>query len=127
MLENRSFDHLLGHLDHSGLIPIGDTGTNRLDPLDATSTAYPSFAYQNDYDVRVDPGHSHADIVTQMQGTPPPLRADAITMNGFVKNYLDRLPEDSKDRVHRIMGCHTAEQARSPLHDLPSMVRVRAG
>ncbi len=111
MFENRSFDHLLGHLDHAGLPPITEGAVNLLDPADPSSTPFATFPYDSDFDVRTDPGHSHADIVCQLQGDGPTLRPDDIAMNGFVKDYLARLPADGKDRVREIMGWHTAAQA----------------
>ena len=72
MFENRSFDHLLGHLNHGGLSPLTHTETNRLRPQDLSSPAYPTYNYNNDYDVSVDPGRTHGDVVCQMQGGPPP-------------------------------------------------------
>jgi phospholipase C len=95
MFENRSFDHLLGHLSHGGLQPVDAA---RLLPSDA--------------DVSVDPGHGFRDVVRQLTGQPPPLDYAAITMDGFEANYRDRLVAKKQDpaRAGEIMGCHTAEQ-----------------
>src|SRR6476661_4830010 len=98
MMENRSFDHLLGHLSHDGLEPLGGTGFNPLDPTDSSpeSAGYHSHAYANDFDVSVDPGHCFEQIVLQVQGTEPPLKAGDLPMNGFVAAYRERLPEHSQ-------------------------------
>jgi phospholipase C len=95
MFENRSFDHLLGHLSHGGLQPVDPA---RMLPSDA--------------DVSVDPGHGFTDVVRQLTGKPPPLDFDAITMDGFEDNYRQRLVDQTTDPglSGEIMGCHTAEQ-----------------
>ncbi len=93
MFENRSFDHLLGHLSHGGLEP-----------------APPDRLLTSDADVTVDPSHGFEDVVRQLTGAPPPLLYDAITMSGFEDNYRSRLPATGSAGATEIMGCHTAQQ-----------------
>jgi phospholipase C len=93
MFENRSFDHLLGHLSHGGLEPVP---SSRL--------------LSSDADVSIDPGHGFEDVVRQLTGAPPPLVYEQITMNGFQDNYAARLPSDGSVPASQIMGCHNAPQ-----------------
>lgn len=113
MMENRSFDHLLGHLSHDGLQPVDGHAFNPLDPSESSAEppGYRSEAYINDFDVSVDPGHSFDQIALQMQGTEPPLRSGDLPMNGFVAAYRRRLPEHSEDLAGQIMKWHTGEQS----------------
>src|SRR5260370_338512 len=86
MLENRSFDHMLGFLGNGN----GLTGAefNVADPTQAGPKILVSkdAAYTGDLDI--DPSHRLEDINVQLFGTAlpssPPLAATNI---GFVKNY----------------------------------------
>jgi phospholipase C len=112
MLENRSFDHMLGHLDHGGLIPITEEISNLKDVSDPEGPRCKVHFWPTDQDVPVDPGHGFADVVRQLTGDDPPLRYDAIDMSGFAWNYGRRLAEHNNDPGLGcdIMGCHTAER-----------------
>src|SRR4051812_12786490 len=95
MFENRSFDHLLGHLSHGGLEPVD-----------------PARLLASDEDVSVDPGHGYADVVRQLTGEEPPLARENITMQGFEQNYRNLLVAQGKNpqAAPEILGCHTAAQ-----------------
>ena len=79
MLENRSFDHMLGFLPHpdatfAGLGPrthqnVGASGV----PIWATNDGRPDTA---------DPDHSNAGVLAQIAGF-----ADVPEMGGFVRSY----------------------------------------
>ena len=56
MLENRSFDHMLGDLGIAGVERPGSGTANRLDPGDSASPEYEAQWITGDEDVSVDPG-----------------------------------------------------------------------
>jgi phospholipase C len=112
MFENRSFDHLLGHLDHGGLEPVTEDWFNLKDPSDEAIGRCQAHFLATDSDVVVDPGHGFDDVVRQLTGADGPLSYDDITMGGFAWNYRQRLLDREEDPalICQIMGCHTAEQ-----------------
>src|SRR5260370_4068356 len=88
MLENRSFDHLLGYLEH----PAGSafdgiragTDTNPLDPSNPAAGVV--HAQKRDrLRLRVDPDHAHASVMGQL-GLSTNQNAQP-TNSGFVWNY----------------------------------------
>lgn len=115
MLENRSFDNMLGFLypDRSDFDGLSGAETNPLTARDGSTTPIsvwncetiaPETACMPD----PDPGELFADINMQIFGlhgrpgeTPP-------TMSGFVDNYLRRDPPPPD--VRQIMHCFTPEQ-----------------
>jgi len=115
MLENRSFDHMLGFLKSlnaniDGCSP-GQTGCdNHVDPLDHSSpkvTVDDSAVY-----VQVDPHHSIAWTTEQIYGYPkntqPP--ADAIpTMDGFIAAYVDDFSSGDTTGPTTIMKCFSPD------------------
>ena len=111
MLENRSFDHMLGHLSHGGLTPVTEETDNVKDVSDPGGPRCNVHFWRTDRDVTVDPGHEFADVVRQLTGDDPPLRYDAIDMGGFTWNYARQLVDRNLDPslACDIMGCHTAE------------------
>jgi phospholipase C len=85
MLENRSFDNLLGFLDHPRPeFPrlIAGAYSNPVDPADPTSRQVPVSADAG-YSLPVDPPHSHKSALEQLgvRGLGEP------RMNGFVSAY----------------------------------------
>lgn len=86
MLENRSFDHMLGFLDHPNVaFPRLMPGQypNRRNPADPTS---PATGVSDDaaYDLDVDPPHSHKSAMEQLN-----LRMGRqARMDGFVAAYV---------------------------------------
>lgn len=112
MLENRSFDHLLGHLDHGSLDPVTSALDNVQDVANPDGPRYPVHFLSSDGDVTVDPGHSHEDVTRQLTCAELPLSYDQINMGGFAWNYAKRLADKDGDpsRAGDIMGCHTADQ-----------------
>src|SRR5437868_4132599 len=88
VLENRSFDHLLGHLDH----PAGDQfdGTighpelgNHLQPSLTTSRWYPA-TDEATYTFPVDPDHEHYAVLEQLR------RIGDRRNTGFVASYVHK-------------------------------------
>jgi phospholipase C len=114
MLENRSFDHMLGFLkklnpDIRGCLPGAEGCSNPMDPTvqDSPSVTVDDSAVY----VQVDPHHSISWTTEQIygytKGTTPPEGAAAL-MNGFIKAYSDDFQEDP-DAGAGIMSCFAPE------------------
>src|SRR5258708_23836501 len=101
MLENRSFDHMLGFMKSDDYPIDGVNGDEaNLDP-DGVSVAVSKGAdFSGDF--QVDPGHHFPDVNTQIfgnrEGTGDP------TMKGFVKAYA-QMGGSSTKQSHSIMKC----------------------
>jgi phospholipase C len=107
MLENRSFDHMLGRLPGvNGVLARGGKVNpafgNLLDPATPTSTRYAAgapakFAVASEDISKAGfggPGHSYPDASVQVYGSKTPeagISAKAAPLNGFVQNYLGEL------------------------------------
>jgi phospholipase C len=94
MLENRSFDHMLGF--HAGVNGLKGNEFNLLDPTAAVSTANPAFFVSNGapfaFDVGEGPGHSLNDTNSQIYNNKNGPAAKFPALNqGFVKNYKQEL------------------------------------
>jgi phospholipase C len=133
MLENRSFDSLLGWLyekrsparnvpslrpgerAYDGLqgLRLQDyenvdaTGTIRVSPIrGARGLNVPNIA----------PGESFAEVTTQLFGTEKPAASDKPTMKGYVRDYADLLRRhglseaDVKRYADQVMQSHTPDQ-----------------
>jgi phospholipase C len=95
MMENRSFDHLLGFLRHDkpgypNLDRIEPTPSCPVDPtrpdgrrVAATATASAILA--------TDPDHSHQAVMLQMFGRPGTPGQGSATMSGFVASYQRKI------------------------------------
>lgn len=106
MLENRSFDHMLGMLkktrpDVNRCLPDQDGCSNHLDPADASSakiTVNDAAVYQ-----QADPSHSVDGTSQQIYGTPD---TNAVAnMDGFIASYLGKDDADGAT----IMNCFAPE------------------
>lgn len=104
MMENRSFDHVLGLLKRENDEIRGVLGDD-----------YVNFAYDNTVmpvsdgaayqgQLLIDPGHEYADVRAQMYGAGSVIATDP-TMSGFVQNY-EQLGGDGPT----IMMCFRPEQ-----------------
>jgi phospholipase C len=107
MMENRSFDHMLGYA-RSDSWPIealkGDE-TN-LDSNNGVAQVSNDAGYEGDF--TPDPGHAVFDTLTQLYGgANTPVTQDP-TMSGFVRSYEGKnlAPQDA----HRIMKCFSPEK-----------------
>jgi phospholipase C len=110
MLENRSFDCLLGKLHDKSASFDGLSGTEQ-NP-DAHGTPVPVWNSPGTAEATMripdpDPGELWTDINTQLFGNPiAPRPGQAPTMDGFVRNYLAQQPlnpnepYDSKSVMH---------------------------
>src|SRR6476646_5427266 len=85
MLENRSFDHLLGYLDYPGLEPLTDG--DHPNPAGTTPNA-PTIGVSHDAReiLRLDPPHSHVSVKQQVHR-----RRHGYAMDGFVNAYARKL------------------------------------
>lgn len=102
MMENRSFDHMLGFLQSSTYPIDGLSGSeSNLDDAGIAVNVSNDAAYVGD--LAHDPGHSHFDVRSQMFGTANPSITPVAPMTGFVKNY--RLHTGNVPTSHNIMKC----------------------
>jgi phospholipase C len=102
MMENRSFDHMLGFLASPEYPVEGLTGTElNLDFNSNPVTVSPDAAYSGD--LTTDPGHHVPDVNEQLFGNREVVDLDPAPMSGFVKNY-ERLT-NSATKGHNIMKC----------------------
>jgi len=115
MLENRSFDHMLGLLKRlnpevNGCLPNDAGCSNTVDPLDPTSASYT--VGENAVYVQVDPHHSIKWTTEQIYGYPvgtTPPEGAAPSMNGFISSYIDAFSGD-------VAGGATIMQCFAPEH-----------
>ncbi len=102
MMENRSFDHILGWLQSPEYQIDGLDGTQ----LNRDSTGEPvrvtnEAEYSGDYDPDV--AHDFLDVNQQIFETKTPAPGAAATMGGFVANYGD--VSQSVRKSHGVMKC----------------------
>jgi phospholipase C len=89
MMENRSFDHMLGYLDASNSAVVGITDAQRAGYANLFNAAPYAPAPRTDPAVPVDPLHEREDIRRQMRWNP----GDKM-MTGFVADYATVSPAD---------------------------------
>jgi phospholipase C len=100
MLENRSFDHMLGFLPYGGKLTGGEF--NPVDPADPHSER----VFVNNragYVSKVDPLHDLLSVNTQLFGSED-TSVDPAPMNGFVKSCIAAASGDVRTG-ETIMGC----------------------
>jgi phospholipase C len=106
MMENRSFDHMLGFAKSANWPIDGLTGneTNQ-DSAGGVAQVSNNAGYAGDF--TPDPGHSGFDTLTQLYGDPTTPVANQPSMNGFVRSYEGKTgnPGDA----HRIMKCFSPQ------------------
>jgi len=102
MLENRSFDHMLGWLQSPAYQIDGLDGTQfNLDSTGAKVVVTKDAEYSGDYDPDV--AHDFDDVTHQIFGTISPAADAQPTMSGFVADYGD--VSQSVDKSHHVMKC----------------------
>jgi phospholipase C len=102
MLENRSFDHMLGWLQSPTYQIDGLDGTQfNLDSTGAKVLATKDAEYSGDYDPDV--AHDFLDVSQQIFGTQNPSPDAQPTMSGFVADY--GAVSESVAKSHRVMKC----------------------
>lgn len=107
MLENRSYDHMLGFLGTGD--GLGGGEFNLVDPADPSServTVSNDAQYLGDFgEPAIDPSHEFTDVNRQVFGAHPvPNPLPTTTNHGFVKNYAG-LPGNTVAGGKRIMKC----------------------
>jgi phospholipase C len=104
MLENRSFDHMLGLLDHPKLPTVLDEPLeNPLDPATPGSPNHTAFALDGYTALDADPKHGFPDVMRQLTGRPEPWQAPyALTNNGFAWNYRTSAGAPGE----QVLGCY---------------------
>lgn len=105
MMENRSFDHMVGYLqsDNYPIDGLAGTETN-LDDNGAPVKVSNDAAYSGD--LASDPGHAHFDVRSQMFEGADPDTTPQASMSGFVKNYRRHTGDVAKS--HNIMKCFSS-------------------
>ncbi len=122
MLENRSFDHLLGYLS---LPPFNRTDVDGLKISDSAKylnhyngTDYSVFRLENpDRKLQDDPPHERYNIGIQLGKGPP------YEMNGFVSSYSDVANIDPSDKP-MVMGYYGADELPTTHFLAPVEVKV---
>ncbi|MET0938074.1 MAG: alkaline phosphatase family protein [Gaiellaceae bacterium] len=107
MLENRSFDHMLGFLDHGGLQPVTAEPLPNPDyPAVSNSPTHTAFALDSYDALHFDPKHGYSDVMSQLSATEGPWRAPyELTNTGFAWNYHKRRGAPGSE----VLGCYTPE------------------
>jgi phospholipase C len=88
MLENRSFDHMLGYLDYPPGTPFEGLRGREAEmenPLPDGRTLLPT--PDASYAIHPGPGHSHDDVMQQLLGSGDRERPYRLTNKGFAANY----------------------------------------
>src|SRR2546422_5648194 len=107
MMENRSFDHMLGFMK-AGDYPINGldgTETNPTATGEGTTLVNRDAAYSGD--LTTDPSHDFEDVIEQIYGTRHPAPGQVPNMQGFVQNYARFTHDDG--RAGRIMNCFSPD------------------
>jgi phospholipase C len=100
MLENRSFDHMLGYLKNGHELS-GDE-FNRIDPSDPNSEKV--YVNKNsDYINDIKPSHDFVDVEKQMFGKAGQV-IEPAPMNGFIYDYIETSKSDI-ETGKKIMEC----------------------
>jgi phospholipase C len=120
MLENRSFDHLLGFTFQGGLNAKGfpydlSTLPPNLDP-ETQQPVLPQEECEFSGDFYPDPGHDFEDVTTQLFNAPGPPHGNP-NMQGFVSAYFDmcgRFGNERPDRLSPAIQCRRIMNAYRP-------------
>jgi phospholipase C len=107
MMENRSFDHMLGFAQSASWAIDGLTGgeTNR-DSTGEVARVSSDADYGGDF--TPDPGHHVFDTLTQLYGDANTSVTQSPTMSGFVRSYEGKT--HSPQAAHRIMKCFSPQR-----------------
>jgi len=121
MLENRSFDHMLGFSGITGVDPFGDptifnagfdpSTTSNINPVTGLPVLVSAPADFQLKDVDEDPGHEFENTLVALCGsgavyTPVLGGYPAVDNSGFIQNYLD----NGSPTPERIMRCYDPRQ-----------------
>ena len=119
MLENRSFDHLLGFSGISGTDPVTGLKTT-VNGLSGTETnsyngKLATVSHPADYAMVVDPGHEFTDVLFQLSGPAATYTRGGqyppIDNSGFVASYAGVCSKVNQQRdVAEILKCYSPDQ-----------------
>ncbi len=108
MMENRSFDHMLGFMKAPGYDIEGlDPAALPYNEDSAENKIYASNNAQYTGDLAADPNHHFPDVTQQLYGTLQPAPGQQPDMSGFVLNY--EVKSGSAASGAHIMKCFKAE------------------
>jgi phospholipase C len=119
MLENRSFDHLLGFSGLVGTDAVSGlrTAVNGLTGKETNPNTggVATVSQPADYAMEVDPGHEFSDVLCQLSGPAakytPGASYPPINGSGFVASYAEVCAKANKQRdVAEIMKCYSPDQ-----------------
>jgi phospholipase C len=114
MMENRSFDHMLGFAQSPAWQIDGLSGNeSNKDSVGADVQVSNDANYAGD--LTPDPGHAGFDVLTQLYGDPKTPVAQDPTMGGFVLSYQGKTGDPQA--AHRIMKCFSTQ-------NLPVLTRL---
>ncbi|HEY1759964.1 MAG TPA: alkaline phosphatase family protein [Bryobacteraceae bacterium] len=106
MLENRSFDHMLGFLKRDNPIINGLMGNEWNYPVGELASNVPVSADAGDVeDLNPDPNHEFAHVTNQISSTGDPVGNP--DMKGFVRDYYTAC--NDAGHATKIMNCFTPE------------------
>lgn len=114
MLENRSFDHMLGFAGMPEWAIDGLRG-DEFNPDPAGQPVVVAPDARDSGDLWPDPGHSHFDTMVQIYGGADPASIADPPMNGFVKSYSGKTSDPS--RAGNVMKCFGP-------HEVPILVQL---
>jgi phospholipase C len=108
MMENHSFDHLLGY--HPSVGTLLEAPRSLPDPTRPTEPLQIQTWQWNQFSISPCPAHDHRDVMRQLYGAADPWESSgqwaAPSMDGFL---LDYLPEHGAD-PRLLMGCFAPQQ-----------------
>jgi phospholipase C len=104
MMENRSFDHMLGFSGSPAWL-VGGLNGDESNPDSQGGAAQVSNDANYAGDLTPDPGHSGFDTLTQLYGDPSTPVTQDPTMTGFVRSYEGKTGTGNPQDAHRIMKC----------------------
>jgi phospholipase C len=105
MFENRSYDHMLGLLDHPKLPTVLDEPLpNPIDPAQPGSPAHTAFELDGYEALTADPKHGFPDVMRQLTGHAEPWKPPYhLKNNGFAWNFHARRGASGT----QVLGCYT--------------------
>jgi phospholipase C len=109
MMENRSFDHMLGFAS-SPAWPIEGLSGNEQNVDSAGGVAQVSNDANYAGDLTPDPGHSGLDTLTQLYGDASTSVTLEPNMSGFVRSYEGKTGAGNPAAAHRIMKCFSPQK-----------------
>jgi hypothetical protein len=121
MMENRSFDHMLGFAQ-SDSWPIDGLSEKKTNVDSAGGVAEVSKDAGYAGDLTPDPGHSTFETLTQLYGDPSTSVTQNPAMSGFVRSYEGKT--GNPQAAHRIMKCFSAQNAGADQTG-PAILRLR--